>query len=269
MNKKQTIGFIGGGNMAQAMISGLLASGYPAQRIMVSDPNDDKRKAFCEQGLQATSDNSELIAFADTVILAIKPQIFASLLPQIAPSITDDKLIISVAAGVTIETIATLINHNNIIRVMPNTPALVQTGAAGLYAHTSVSKEDKNIAESIIASSGLAIWVDNEELIHSVTAVSGSAPAYFFYLMEAMIAKGEELGLSYEQAKNLTLQTALGSAKMALASTESPTILRQRVTSPNGTTHAAIENMKAHNFEAIISDALQACVDRSKEMAKG
>lgn len=262
------LGFIGGGNMAQAIISGLVASGVSASNIMVSDPVDAIREMLSKQGVQTTTDNDELLNFSDTIVLAIKPQLFEVVLSPLSGKFSD-QVILSIAAGVTIDTIAQLTGHNKIVRAMPNTPALVQAGATGLFASEAISEADKTNSETILSATGIVIWVDSEEKLHAVTAVSGSAPAYFFYVMESMVQAGVELGLTEEQAKQLTLQTAFGSAKMALQSEDSPTVLRQKVTSPNGTTHAAIESMKADGFDKIIAKGMQACVTRSEEMARG
>lgn len=263
----KTIGFIGGGNMAQALISGLIESGVPAGNIMVSDPNDAIREALGEKGVQTTTDAETLISFADAVVLAIKPQLFNVVLSPLKGAFADT-LIISVAAGMSIAMINDLTGSDNIVRAMPNTPALIQAGAAGLYANTSASENDKQLAEAILQTAGLVIWVEDEDKIHAVTAVSGSAPAYFFYVMESMIAAGVALGLSEDQAKQLTLQTAFGASKMALSSEDSPTTLREKVTSPNGTTHAAVESFKADHMDKMIAKGMQACVARSEAMAK-
>ncbi len=270
-NKKQIetkkLGFIGGGNMAQALISGLLKSDIPAEDIMVCDPNAGAREYLQKQGVQTTTDAQTLIEFAEVVIFAIKPQLFSTVLSPLS-GMFSNKLIISVAAGISVNKIIELTGNNCIVRAMPNTPALIQTGATGLYASHHVSEAHKQIAEMILGAAGVVIWVDSEEKIHAVTAVSGSAPAYFFYIMEIMIKAGKDLGLTEAQAKQLTLQTALGAAKMALSSDDSPTTLREKVTSPNGTTHAAIESMKESELEATFVRAMQACVARSEEMAK-
>ncbi|PID37815.1 MAG: pyrroline-5-carboxylate reductase [Pseudomonadales bacterium] len=263
------IGFIGGGNMATAIINGLIAGGVIPSNIMVSDPNDASRDFFNQQGMRTTTDSAELIDFAEVIVLAIKPQLFASVLPEFAGLFKEGKLVVSIAAGITVATIEELIQYDNIVRCMPNTPALIQQGATGLFASDKVKQNDRITAERILSATGLVIWVDVEDKLHAVTAVSGSAPAYFFYVMESMIEAGIELGLTQEQATQLTLQTAFGASKMAIESDDTPTELRQKVTSPNGTTHAAIESMKANGLAKIISEGMQACVLRSEEMARG
>lgn len=265
--KQINIGFIGGGNMAQALINGLLESEVPPAHIMVSDPNEQVRTLLAAKGVQTTTDAKQLIAFADTVVLAIKPQLFSAVLSPLAGQF-NNTLIISVAAGMSVAIIAHLTQHNNIVRTMPNTPALIQAGATGLYATDEVSQAGKQIANDILSAAGLVVWVNDEAQIHAVTAVSGSAPAYFFYVMEAMIAAAQQLGLNQEQAKQLTLQTAFGAAKMALSGDDSPATLRQKVTSPNGTTHAAIESMQANHLDQVIAAGMQACAARSEALAE-
>ncbi len=266
LNNKN-IAFIGGGNMAQALINGMLASGMRAANIMVSDPNETIQKKLTAEGIAIAQGIEELISFSDVIVLAIKPQLFSAVLPTLAGKLSQ-QLVISIAAGIPIVTIADLLAHDNIIRAMPNTPALISQGATGLYANNAVSEVDKDIADEMLSAAGSVVWVDNEDLIHAVTAVSGSAPAYFFYVMEAMIAEGQALGLSEAQAKQLVLQTALGAAQMAMEEEDSPTTLREKVTSPNGTTHAAIESMKANQLDKTIATAMQACVKRSEELMR-
>ena len=218
----QNICFIGGGNMAQALIGGLLSRGLPTTRITVSDPVEQIRHVLEEKGIQTTADNLEAIKNADVVVLAVKPQVLATVL-QPLKGLLSDKLVISIIAGAEIQTISDLIGGSQrIVRVMPNTPALVQTGAHGIYASEAVGKQDRELTSQILAATGLTIWLDNEAQIDAVTAVSGSGPAYFFYLMESMIRAGKNLGLEEKVATALTLQTALGAAQMAITSSNSP-----------------------------------------------
>ncbi len=262
---EKKVGFIGGGNMAQALISGMVGSGMPSENIMVSDPNEVIQKKLAEDGIRIAANTDELIEYVDVIVLAIKPQLFSVVLPTLKGKL-DKQLIISIAAGIPLVTISELLGYDTIIRSMPNTPALIRKGATGVYAGDTISEADKQLANDILAAAGLVVWVESEELIHAVTAVSGSAPAYFFYVMEAMIEEGKALGLTEEQAKQLTLQTALGASQMAVDMEESPATLREKVTSPNGTTHAAIESMKSDQLDSIIAKAMKQCVARSKEM---
>lgn len=263
---KSNITFIGGGNMAQALIGGLIARGLPSTRIMVSDPVEAIRQVLQEKEIQALNDNVEAIKHADVVVLAVKPQVLATVLKPLQ-GLFDGKLIVSIIAGAEIETIAELSGTDRIVRVMPNTPALVQTGAHGLYANENVGSDDRDLASQILAATGLTIWVNSEAQIDAVTAVSGSGPAYFFYLMESMIRAGKNMGLDEKVATALTLQTALGAAQMAITSSNTPSELRKNVTSPNGTTQAALEVFDRAQISQNIQTALAAAQKRSQELA--
>ena len=260
------ITFIGGGNMAQALIGGLLARGLPTTRIMVSDPVEAIRQLLHEKEIQAVDDNVKAIKNADVVVLAVKPQVLGTVLKPLH-GLFEGKLIVSIIAGAEIETIAALTGTDRVVRVMPNTPALVQTGAHGLYANENVTTKDRDLASQILAATGLTIWVNSEAQIDAVTAVSGSGPAYFFYLMESMIRAGKNMGLDEKVATALTLQTALGAAQMAITSSNTPAELRKNVTSPNGTTQAALEVFDRAQISQNIQTALAAAQKRSQELA--
>lgn len=259
--------FIGGGNMAQALIGGLLARGLPATRITVADPVEQIRSLLQEKDIHVTEDNVAAIHDADVVVLAVKPQVLAKVL-QPLKGLFAGKLLISIVAGAQIATIAELVESDQVVRVMPNTPALVQTGAHGLYASPAVQQADRDLASQILASTGLTLWINTEEQIDAVTAVSGSGPAYFFYMMESMIQAGKNLGLDEKVATALTLQTALGAAQMAITSSSSPSELRKNVTSPNGTTQAALEMFDRAQISQNIQAALAAAKKRSQELAQ-
>lgn len=261
------ISFIGGGNMAQALIGGLIARGLPSTRITVADPVESIRALLAEKDIRTTDDNVAAIKDADIVLFAVKPQVLAKVLKPLH-GLLDGKLLISIVAGAEIETIASLTGSERIVRVMPNTPALVQTGAHGLYAHANVDASDRDLASQVLASTGLTIWVNSEAQIDAVTAVSGSGPAYFFYMMESMIRAGKNLGLDEKVATALTLQTALGAAQMAITSANSPSELRKNVTSPNGTTQAALEVFDRAHISQNIQAALAAAQKRSLELAQ-
>ena len=263
----RNICFIGGGNMAQALIGGLISRGLPSTRITVSDPVEQVRHLLAEKDLVVTEDNASAIREADVVVLAVKPQVLANVLKPLN-GLFDGKLIISIVAGAEIATIAALSGSNRIVRVMPNTPALVQTGAHGLYATEAVDKEDRDLASQVLAATGLTLWVGDEAQIDAVTAVSGSGPAYFFYMMESMIRAGKNLGLDEKVATALTLQTALGAAQMAITSSNTPAELRKNVTSPNGTTQAALEVFDRAQISQNIQAALAAAQKRSQELAQ-
>lgn len=257
------VAFIGGGNMAQALIGGLLAEGTPATTINVAEPVAELRDLLAVRGVNVFATATEAAVGADVIVLAVKPQIIQAVLHELAPYIAK-KLVISIAAGVTVATLSKgLAGHSRIVRAMPNTPALVQTGATGLFASAEVEQDDRDLATNILSAAGLVLWVNDESLMHAVTAVSGSGPAYFFYLMEAMIKAGVAQGLDEKTAKALTLQTALGAAQMAIISGDNPTKLRTNVTSPNGTTAAAIEHLDAQQVSQHIVDALSAAGLRS------
>lgn len=265
------IAFIGAGNMASSIIGGLLAKGFGTEQIIASDPYQpslDKLAKVAE--VSTTQDNNLAIATADVVVLAVKPQVMKQVAESIAPAVqAKQPLIISIAAGIEMASLDQWLGGNlAIVRCMPNTPALVQTGATGLFASSAVSDEQRQLADRILSSIGIALWVDEESKLDAVTAISGSGPAYFFLVMEAMQATGEQLGLSKEQAKQLTLQTALGAAKMALASDVDAAELRRRVTSPAGTTEAAINSMQNAGLTDIFNTALTAARDRSIELAE-
>lgn len=259
--------FIGGGNMAQALIGGLISRGLPPTRITVSDPVEKVRLLLAEKDVCVTDDNIAAIRDADIVLFAVKPQVLASVLKPLK-GLFEGKLVMSIVAGAEIATITTLLATDRIVRVMPNTPALVQTGAHGLYATDAVDSKDRELASQVLAATGLTLWVNSEAQIDAVTAVSGSGPAYFFYMMESMIRAGKNLGLDEKVATALTLQTALGAAQMAITSSNTPAELRKNVTSPNGTTQAALEVFDRAQISQNIQAALAAAQKRSQELAQ-
>ena len=268
-NKK--ISFIGGGNMAQALISGLVSCGVKPSLITVADPSSEAREQLAAKGLNTvdpTADAKAAVIDVDIVVLAVKPQVMKAVVSGFA-DVLDKQLVISVAAGLSTALLSNMLGgYSNIVRAMPNTPAMIQMGATGLYGTDDISAEQKQLATAVMQASGLVMWVDNEEHMHAVTAVSGSAPAYMFYFIEAIIDGAVALGLDKEQASALAMQTMLGSAKMALGSEDAPSELRRKVTSPNGTTQAAIESMQANDIGRQIVEAMQACYDRSQALSE-
>jgi pyrroline-5-carboxylate reductase len=269
--KIQKIGFIGGGNMASSLISGLLASGHSPQHIWVSDIDPDTLKSLASNlNVNTSASNDAVINEVDVVVLAVKPQILGSVAKSAAALIQQKKpLVVSIAAGISQHSLSLWLGADTaIVRCMPNTPALVLTGATALYANTKVTAEQRDLAETIMRSVGIALWVKDESELDAVTAVSGSGPAYYFLLMEAMEKAALELGLSETTARLLVQQTALGAAKIALESSESPEQLRQRVTSPGGTTQQAIATFEQGGFTELVSKALHAARNRSIEMSK-
>ncbi len=268
MNLKIT--FIGAGNMASSLAGGIIAKGMDPINITMSDINESQLQA-ARSTLQVntTRDNQNACQKADVVVLAVKPQVMDQVVSPLKELLQQRKpMIISIAAGITLAKLESLLGDDMpIVRCMPNTPALVEAGATGLFANTNVDDNQREQARTIMNSVGLALWVENEDQIDAVTAVSGSGPAYFFLVMEAMIEAGKQLGLSEQVAKQLTLQTALGSAQMAITSDVDATELRRRVTSPGGTTERAINIMEDQQLRKTFMDALQGAYDRSKELA--
>lgn len=270
MSAQPTLAFIGAGNMARAIIGGLLNSGYPAANIWATATRTESLADLHEQGLQTTTDNQAACAAADIVVLAVKPQILKGVAESLTETVQSNQpLIVSVAAGIRCDSMDSWLGGNTaIVRCMPNTPSLVQTGASGLYANEKVTIEQKQQTEAILKTIGIALWVQQEVELSAVTAVSGSGPAYYFFVMEAMAAAGEKLGLSPEVARELTLQTALGAAKMASQSDVDAAELRRRVTSPKGTTEQAILSFQSQGLEDMFGTAMQACYNRAEEMAE-
>lgn len=262
--------FIGGGNMARSIIGGLVSKGIPAKNIIVSDPFQASLDECSKLGVATSSDNQSAIIDSDVIVLAVKPQIMHEVCLSIQKTLgKNPAVIISIAAGITSDSLSDWLGEKAaIVRCMPNTPALVQLGATALYKNTCVSDTQAKLAESILSAVGIALWVEKENELDAVTALSGSGPAYYFLMMEAMIKAGEELGLSPELAQALTLQTALGAATMAKNSDVDPQELRRRVTSPNGTTQAAINNFEESNFASIVKKAMLQANNRSIELAE-
>ena len=272
MTDKQAarIAFIGAGNMATSLVGGMLARGFRADQITLADVSAERLQVLAEQyGVRVTGDNAVAAAGADVILFAVKPQQMAEVASALAPVVQAGKpLVISIAAGTTIAKLQQWLGGGvAVVRCMPNTPALVQTGATGLYACAEVSAPQRELAHAMLAAVGIALWLDSEAQLDAVTALSGSGPAYFFLVMEAMIAAGRALGLDEHMARQLTLQTALGSAQMAVASDDSPAELRRKVTSPGGTTQAALNVLENAHLRDTFLAALQAARDRSRELA--
>lgn len=264
------IAFIGAGNMAKAIIGGLTDEGFPRLSLIATGPRiESLQKTGDSLGIPVTTDNKHAASSADVVVLAVKPQMLKEVCLDLAPALAHKPLIISVAAGITTASI----NHwlggeHAIVRCMPNTPSSVRSGASGLFANTQVTELQKSLANSILGAVGVVQWVDDETLINPVTAVSGSGPAYFFLMMEAMIEAGEKLGLTRETATELTLQTALGAAILAKQSDLDVAELRRRVTSPKGTTEQAILSFEKDDIRGIFERAMSACNHRAIELSE-
>lgn len=266
-----TIGFIGGGNMARSLIGGLLASGWASDRIHVSEPDPDKRDYFVSQmAIHAANDNAGLVGSCDIVVLAVKPQLLRQVATPLRAPVQDTRpLIVSIAAGVREPDLQRWLGGDiPIVRAMPNTPALVGSGATGLYANRFVSEAQRDLAETLMRAVGIAVWLEQEDLLDVVTALSGSGPAYFMLFMETLENAALDHGLPAATARLLVLETCLGAAKLAMESGESLAELRQRVTSPGGTTERALQVMEQRKLRAILSEAFTAAVQRSTELAR-
>jgi len=267
----QTITFIGGGNMAASLIGGLIANGYPTDSIRVAEPSQERRDFLSQQyAVHSSTDNASAVASTDIIMLAVKPQALQSVCRELAGQFdSSNTLIISIAAGIRTDDINRWLGGDcAIVRCMPNTPSLVQLGATGLFANHKVRETQRHTAESILAAVGITCWVQQETQLDAVTALSGSGPAYFFLLMEAMQKVGIAMGLDAEVSRQLTLQTALGAARMAMDSDDDAATLRQKVTSPGGTTEAAIHTFQSQDFEALVQLALNNACLRADELAE-
>jgi pyrroline-5-carboxylate reductase len=262
----QTIAFIGGGNMASAIIGGLIQQGTAASNILVVEPFEEARtKLKTSFGIDALASPDASLARAGLVVWAVKPQTFKDA-ALACKAHTASALHLSVAAGIRSDSIANWLGNQRIIRCMPNTPALIGKGITALYPRAGVTDTDRQWAEKVIATTGQFLWLEREEQLDAVTAISGSGPAYMFYFMEAMTAAGAEMGLPAEQAYQLAVATFIGAGELARASTESPEVLRQRVTSKGGTTYAAITSMDDSGIKQAFAKALHAARNRAEEM---
>jgi pyrroline-5-carboxylate reductase len=260
--------FIGGGNMATALIGGMLKRGYAPGRIRVVEINADARtRLHAEFSIRAESGMTEAVTHSDVVVLAVKPQQLREVAREIAPALKG-QLIISIAAGIRAEDMARWLGTQNIVRAMPNTPALVRCGMTGLYALPAVTQELRDHADHILSAVGHTLWLSVETMMDGVTAISGSGPAYVFYFIEAMQQAARELGFSDADARQLTLNTFLGATRLAESSTEDVAVLRARVTSKNGTTERALLSMEAVAIKAGIVAAAHAAADRSRELGE-
>lgn len=268
--KIQQIGFIGGGNMASSLIGGLVSDGYPADKITVADLDANKLAYLSETlGVNSTQDSGSLALDVDILVLAVKPQHMQSVAESVKEQVQKKKpVVVSIAAGIRVEAMQRWLGDTiPMVRCMPNTPALVKAGATGLYANEHVSNNQKDQVESLLRAVGVTVWLDTESELDAVTALSGSGPAYFFMAMEALEAAAIEAGLDQKTAQLLTQETALGAAKMALASSDSAGVLRERVTSPGGTTERALGVMNERGLPDIYKQAVLAARDRSIELS--
>lgn len=269
MNDK-TLAFIGGGNMASALINGLIEDGTAPQNILVAEPDEKRREQLAARfGVRTVDDNSNAAAQADILILAVKPQVLKAVATALAPALIQKKpLCLSIAAGIRQASLQRWLGDGiPVVRVMPNTPAMIKAGASGMYAPDSINEAQRSEAEHIMRATGIALWLEDENQMDALTAVSGSGPAYFFLFMEAMEKSAATLGLPEKTAHLLVLQTALGAARMALESVTDLQDLRRSVTSPGGTTEQAINVFQSQGLEQLVDKALTAARDRSIELS--
>lgn len=267
--KNLSLAFIGGGNMARCIIGGLLEKRVAASNIMVSNPGAEKRQQLASDfAVNVTDDNHAAVAAADIVVLAVKPQILREVATDLAPSLKPGTLVISVAAAITCASIERWLGGNvAVVRAMPNTPSQVLMGATGLFANTRVTEAQRELCEQIFGAIGISCWVARERDIDAVTAIAGSAPAYFFFILEAMAEKGAELGLDFDSAKALATQTMMGAAALAQKTGLNPAELRKQVTSPGGTTERAIAVLRKQDLDSTLRDAMDAVVARAAELS--
>lgn len=272
MDKQTIISFIGAGNMARAMIGGLIQNHFPAEHIWASSPNISKHDHYEKKfQIHTTQHNNEAAKHADIIVFAVKPWMMQTVCEEIKDTVRENNpLLISLVTGIKTQTIAHWLDNKNcsIVRTMPNIAAAVGAGATGLFANQFATEEQKTAAETLFRSVGATTWVADENQLDVITAVSGSGPAYLFYIFEAMQLAAESMGLTTEQAKLLVAQTATGAAKMVMETDESFEQLRRLVTAEKGTTAAATEILNQHNTKKIIQTAMEAALNRAKELAK-
>jgi len=263
------IGFIGGGNMATALISRLFASRHSIDRVQVADPGAGAREYLQKRWPVSCYEHAtDAIKGMDAIVLAVKPQVLPEVLEEIRNHVTDQQLIISIVAGIPTSQIAAHLKSNPpIVRTMPNTPALIGLGITGMYARVNCNLAQRELTQNLMESAGEVVWLDRESLLDVVTAVSGSGPAYFYYLVECLRNAGTRLGLPAEIAAKLALHTAYGASAMAVQSDVDVIELRERVTTPGGTTEAAMKQFNAGHFEQLIDSAVTAATRRGQELA--
>lgn len=263
--KLNRIAFIGAGNMARSMIGGLLAAGVSADRLSAADPDP---KQLAQLSITTRHDNRATVENAEVVVLAVKPQVMQLVCAPLRESLRPDALIISIAAGVRVSSLEQWLGARAIVRCMPNTPALLRSGITALYANTRCTIEQRKVAEEILASIGTTIEVTDESQLDTVTALSGSGPAYFFRFMEAMVATGVELGIAAPTARTLVVETMLGAARMAKETGTELGALRASVTSPKGTTESALQTFERLGLAHIVAAGVRAAHQRSLELAE-
>jgi len=268
--RKQNICFIGAGNMAKAIIGGLIKKSFPATQITACAPTESKLRVLKEElGVEVSCENKKAVSHADIILLCVKPQVLEEVCKQLRGALDHQPLIISIAAGVELNSISAWLEGNGpIIRCMPNTPSQVLKGASGLFANAHVSEAQRCVATELFSAIGIVEWVDVEEKMHAVTALSGSGPAYIFLVIEAMEAAAVKQGLAPETARKLAAQTVAGAAEMVLSSALEPAQLKRNVMSPGGTTERAIQTFESLGLVAIFEQAMNAAAERSVTLSK-
>ena len=264
------IAFLGAGNMASAIINGLLATGFSPKQLRATDPSEKALETLRTAGLEQLSASPEqLCEGADLIVAAVKPQIMSAALAPLKDKLGPNTALLSIAAGIPIASLQRDIGDTTpIIRCMPNTPAMIGKGASALYASEQVTDSQRQLAEAVTNAVGMTVWVAEESLLDAVTAVSGSGPAYFFALIEAVTHAGTQLGLAPETALALTVQTAIGAAELAQRSDLPIATLRENVTSPGGTTEEALRALTEAQFDAVVTDAVKRCANRAKTLGE-
>jgi len=273
MNIHTKIAFIGGGNMAGALIEGLLRQGIASHDLHVVEVHPETRTRWQEKGISTSASCNETLTGYGLWVLAVKPQQLAEVVSQAKPHLDSDTAVLSIAAGISLPTLAQWLGSPTlpwpqVVRAMPNTPALVEKGITGLVATASLTDSSRQLVERVLSAVSEIVWVESDEMIDAVTALSGSGPAYVFRFLEALVAGGESLGLNHEQAKKLALATLAGATELARQSNETPSTLRERVTSKGGTTEAALKVMEAGGFHSTMVQALKAAYDRAGELSR-
>ena len=264
-----SIAFIGVGNMARAIFSGMLASGYPADKIIGTSRTPEKRDYYHERyGIAMLADNDSAVSQADVVVLCVKPAQMQSVVEDFSSHVREDQLFISVAAGIELDSLSHWLGKPvAVVRSMPNTPSQIGAGMTGLIANEHTTDEQKKWVSELFSSIGNSVWVENEVHMHTVTSLSGSAPAYFFRFIEAMVKNAKEQGLDEATSRELASNAMFGAARMVMELDEPIDQLRKNITSPKGTTEQALLSFEAADIDKIVADAMTACVNRSKEMA--
>ena len=258
--------------MATSLIGGLIKKGYPASHILACDPSEQQREKLKNTVPEGNSlciyPDAAKADKADVIVLAVKPQILKQVAQDLAPRLKPDAMVVSIAAGISMQSLQLWFGERALVRCMPNTPSLIQKGASGLYANNHVTQQQHEQAEEVLSAVGIVQWVNSDQDIDAVTALSGSGPAYFFYFMELMAQNAVEMGLSQEVAEKLAIQTCLGAGTLAHESADNLSQLRENVTSKGGTTYAALQSFKQDELPKTVQNAMKSCALRAAEMAK-